>query len=131
MVVVCVYSYCVLMTDGVNIINHSVCLPLLRSAKTDPALLIRNSSSFSHQILPRRPARPGKIIAVFQLSISIFGQNLINIKFEVRQDRGRCWGRGNDEPRGETETRESKTGEREGGRQRESRHKILLYLTLN
>ena len=115
MVVECVYSYCVLMTDGVNIINHSVCLPLLRSAKTDPALLIRNISSFSHQILP---SQPGKVV-VLQLSISIFWQNLINIKFEVRQDRGRCWGRGNDEPRGETETRESKTGERERERGRE------------
>ena len=53
---------------------------------------------------------------------------MINIKFEVRQDRGRCWGRGNDEPRGETETRESKTGERKRGRERHARHKILLLL---
>ena len=60
---------------------------------------------------------------------------MINIKFEVRQDRGRCWGRGNDEPRGETETRESKTGEREREGERErgrhARQEILLYLTLN
>ena len=55
---------------------------------------------------------------------------MINIKFEVRQDRGRCWGRGNDEPRGETETRESKTGERKRGRERHARHKILLLLQL-
>lgn len=70
------------MTDGANIINHSVCLPLLLSANTDPALLIINISSLSHQI----PPRPGKIS---KLNISIFWQNLINIKFEARQDRER------------------------------------------
>ena len=114
------------MTDGANIINHSVCLPLLHSANTDPALLIRNMSSLSQL------SQPGKT-AVFQLNISIFWQNLINIKFEVRQDRGRCWGRGNDEPRGETETRESKTGERsrEGGKETHQTQDIIILTTIN
>ena len=63
-------------------------------------------------------------MSVLQVNISIFCQNLLAIKFEVRQDRGRCWDLGMMSQGGRvTETRESKTGERE----RET-EKILLLL---
>ena len=111
------------MTDCANIINHSVCLRFLSSANTDPALLIINIS-------PHQPS----CIAVFQVNISIFCPQLLEIKFEVRQDRGRCWDLGMMSQGGEglTETRESKTGEREGERAGQTGEIIITsLLTLN